>query len=140
MTDAFDELALTAEKLFARLEEKGNASLTESERVFVRVWSAAGQIDNGGFDQFFYNSSGDDAAQTPAAFRTIGAFGKAEIIQRAIALFPGGIAPADPEARAALLDELPDNAFQSLEEEYYANSEDVFDLLVSARLTALEAE
>ena len=62
-TEGFDVLARRVGPLFDRGEAAGLSSLTGPERVLFSVWGAGGQIENGGFDQFFYNSSGDYAAE-----------------------------------------------------------------------------
>jgi hypothetical protein len=70
------------------------------------VWAACGEIDNGGFDQFFYNASGDWALDTAAAFRAIGAEEGAAVIRAAVALFPDGGPSPDPHVRHRQLDDL----------------------------------
>ena len=48
-----------------------------------------GEVNNGGFDQFFYNSAGNNTADTILALQAIGAARTADIVKRAAAMFPG---------------------------------------------------
>jgi len=61
------------------------------------------EINNGGFDQFFFNSSGDKTAETIAALEVIGASHTAGIVRNAAARFPGGMPPTDRDERQNLL-------------------------------------
>ena len=79
--------------------------LSQAEKVFYLVFQLEGEVDNGGFSQFFYNSSGDFSNETPAALREIGANKTAAICDKA--LFPfGGALPQNRDEREAVLDNL----------------------------------
>jgi len=62
----------------------------ENERVVVLVWTAAGIIENGGFRYLFGSVLPGDAkcAHTIIALTRIGCVKAAEIVQRAVCLFP----------------------------------------------------
>jgi hypothetical protein len=85
------------------------------------------EVDNGGFHQFFNNSAGDMAADTIIALETIGAVQTANILQRATAMFPGGMPPQNRDERVAILWKLfPDpKVFYPLNEEFYAYPDDL---------------
>ena len=138
-TEGFDALARRVGPLFDRVEAAGLSSLTGPERVLFSVWGAGGQIENGGFDQFFYNSSGDYAAEALDGFRAIGAVGKAVVIEQAFALFPGSALPRDRDERIgalnALIAKAGEDVFQRLDEAFYAIPEDV-DALLAAYVQA----
>jgi hypothetical protein len=57
-----------------------------------------GQVNNGGFDQFFFNSSGDYAHEILTAYREIKAYNTVELIKNAIDLFPVLPVPKDTES------------------------------------------
>lgn len=69
----FEAVQRVADDVFRRANEVGFDRLRDEEQVFFCVWSAVGQIDNGGFYQFYYNSSGDWALESARAFEAIGA-------------------------------------------------------------------
>ena len=70
--------------------------LSESEKVFYFVFQLEGEVNNGGFSQFFYNSSGDFANETANALHEIGAYKMEEIYKTAIAAL-GGAVPKNPD-------------------------------------------
>jgi len=78
--------------------------LSQEERTFFLVFQLEAEVNNGGFSQFFYNSSGDFANETVAALREIGAEKMAKICERALALL-GGAVPENRSARTKMLDE-----------------------------------
>lgn len=70
------------------------------------LWHAGcfeGEVINGGLSQFFSNSSGNWSHESLAAIRRIGAALCAGVLERALALFPDGVAPADRQQRCEFL-------------------------------------
>jgi hypothetical protein len=51
----------------------GFRSITEAERIVLCVENLEGEVNNGGFDQYFFNSEGELPRETPAALEAIGA-------------------------------------------------------------------
>ena len=95
------------------------------------IGALEGEVNNGGFHQFFYNNAGDDTAETIKALETIGAIRMADIAKRAASMFPGGMPPKDRFARQdILLEKFPHAvAFQELDEEFYGYPDDLRALL-----------
>jgi hypothetical protein len=89
------------------------------------------EVNNGGFDQFFYNSAGDNTAETIHALEEIGAATMADIVRRAAAKFPGNMPPKDRFARQEILLQIsPDGeAFDELDGEFYGYPDDLAELL-----------
>lgn len=103
------DLFQVSEAVWAREEEHGYAGLTDAERVFLCVWSLEAEVNNGGFGQYFDNSAGDHAADTPQALRRLGADEMAGLVERALAPFGAAGPPAEREARWAALESLPES-------------------------------
>ena len=103
------------EKIQQKWARSGDDSLTEAENVFSCVNGLNMEVDNGGFDQYFYNSAGDFAQDAPAAFRAIGADLIAGIVSRACAVFPDGKPPRDREERQQLLLDIGEEGKQLLD-------------------------
>jgi len=140
--DIFTELADRVED-----GESGLDSLNEYERTILVTQALEGEVNNGGFLQFFDNSLSALAGEAEAAFRRIGAKKTAAICRRALKLFPQGL-PADWEERRAYLDEHVteaveeklekcDDAFYRYEDDlealnvaYVREHMDQFDLLI----------
>lgn len=107
-----------------RLREKRfelRAALSPAERRHVAMWDLDVEVKNGGFDQFFVNSSGDD---WEAALEGLTAFDppRAELLREATARFPQ---PPDRRNRErceqlAKLNQERERPFDDLDRRYYA--------------------
>lgn len=96
--------------VFARHEAAGFAALTEAERTVYCLDALEREVNNGGFEQFFFNSSGDTAIETLAALERLGAAHTAGLVRRAVLVFPAGRPAADRDEREKQLAALPENA------------------------------
>ena len=129
--DGVDLFAIS-DRVFNRFAEVGYDNLSTPEQVFITIWSLEADVNNGGFDQYFFNSWGDLAAQTPAALEAVGAAHTAEIVRRANQVFGKGGPSPDRNRRQKQLDSLPATAsgeFDSLDEAFYAYEDDLETLL-----------
>lgn len=79
--------------------------LSDAEKVFYMIYDLEGEVNNGGFMQFFDNSGGKFANETSAALRKIGADKTAVICDKAISAL-GVKMPTDWEERRAMLDDV----------------------------------
>ena len=92
--------------LSARVAEKcayGDdlTALSPAERVFYLTQTCEEEVNNGGFDQLFFNA-GFDLRELPETFRAIGAPKTAAICAKALAAL-GGEVPEDREERREVL-------------------------------------
>lgn len=78
------------------------AALSAYERVFYITQSCAAEVSNGGFAQFFFNSSGNFSCELVRAFTEIGAAKTAQICSMALGAF-GGALPTDSDERQKAL-------------------------------------
>lgn len=95
--------------------------LSPARRAWLLAWQVDGEVHNGGFDQYYLNSSGDGAADAPEAFRLFGHPQAAAIIERCNAVFPAG-PPRDSRQRLAAMGTLPESAaaiWSAADSEYY---------------------
>ncbi len=121
-------------KAYSTISEKekknGFDDLDEAERAFLRVWELEAEINNGGFDQYFFNSSGDHCLETKESLIRIGAQKTAEILADAMFLFPDGEPSKDQTKRQNQLKEVsPDSdRFESHDQRFLAYEEDVSGL------------
>jgi hypothetical protein len=60
------------------------AELGPSFQAFYVSWLVEAEVMNGGFNQFFWNSSSQFAEQTPRALETIGAVQAAQVMRKAL--------------------------------------------------------
>lgn len=98
------------------------------------------EVNNGGFDQFFFNSAGNEAALIMQALEAVGASKTAAIVRRACAKFPGGMPPTDRFARQDLLLDIvqmpanaPEQAFDREDDAFLAYEEDLAALVAAYR-------
>ena len=99
----------------AELWRESLSSLTQPELYFRSTWELEGDVNNGGFCQYFYNSSGDTAFIVLEALDAIDAHQCAAIVKRALSVFPSGLVPQDRGHREILLDRLPEAVLEPLE-------------------------
>jgi hypothetical protein len=107
--------------VFARHESAGFEALTEAEQTVYCLDALEREVNNGGFEQFFFNSSGDTALETVAALERLGAAHTAGLVRRAVSVFPPGRPAADRDEREKQLAALPENtrdAWRALDEAF----------------------
>src|SRR5208282_1452441 len=104
-------------------ELKHIALATPGQRALYVVTLFLREVDNGGLDQFFFNSSGMYAAEICKALRLLGADEQAAAFEQALKFFPGSRVPLDQDDRQAVLKDIPKARrramFRPLEEELY---------------------
>jgi len=102
------------------------------QQVFSAIWAVESEVNNGGFSQYFANSSCETAGFVVQALNMIDAPRTAEICKRAIAVaFPDGL-PADPEAISSAASDFPSETEQkldALDREFYQYPHDLTELL-----------
>lgn len=84
--------------------------LTEPQKQFYYNQNLEKEVNNGGFSQYFINSSGDFAHETVLSLRAIGADKTAEILQQAIDQFPNKRVPKDREERIRMVEKIEPKA------------------------------
>lgn len=105
---------------------------SEQQKVFSAIWALEGQVNNGGFAQYFSSWDGDTANFAPSALRRIGANSCAEIVERALKIVSKQPLPEAYEERSALLDSLSQDTLDKLEEfdsDFFSYPDNLTDLL-----------
>ncbi len=105
--------------------------LTEKERIILVLLDLAEEVNNGGFEQYYSNSSGDFANEIIDALKTIGAEKTLVVCQKANAVF-GEQVPKDREERNMFLAEkMTDEQREILEkcdEEFFITCSEISEL------------
>jgi hypothetical protein len=137
-TDTGHLAATENERRLIRLSETGRFSeldfdkLSEPERVFQAIYELEADVNNGGFHQYFFNSSGDTAFAVEEALTAIGAQATAKLVAQAKSIFPGSAPPRDRSRRQALLQAISttQNALlDRLDREFYKYPDDLTQLV-----------
>lgn len=105
---------------------------SESQKVFSSVWALESEVNNGGFSQYFLNSSAETAAFVAKALDAIGAPRTADICRRAVErAFPDGL-PATTEEISSAAADFSDELLaelDSVDREFFAYPHDLTELL-----------
>ena len=105
--------------------------LTEPQKIFYYNQNLEREINNGGFNQFFCNSSGDNTHETILSLKTIGAEKTATILQKAIEQFPNKTVPKDRVIRTEIVEKIEEFAneiWNLLDEEFFNYEDDLNSL------------
>lgn len=106
--------------------------MTAAELVVYRVSCLITEVDNGGFHQFFHNSTGEFSLETAEALRRIGAEQTAALVEAGCGLFPQGGPAKDYRQRRIQLEGFTLDQFEilrDLQNQFYARKEDL-DLML----------
>jgi hypothetical protein len=99
-----------------------------------------GEVDNGGFEQYFTNSSGDNLYEAMTALDLIGAVRTASILRRACAKFPTGLPDRDWDRRQRQLDLVYRRGMFDTEDQDFFREDDDLEALVRAYELAEDRE
>ena len=91
-----------------RIQTMGYQSFTRGERLYYSVWWFMAETNNGGLHQFFFNDSGAYATDALWSLESVGSSKTADILRRAIMIFPESRVPTDILERRQVLCDLPD--------------------------------
>jgi hypothetical protein len=95
------------------------ARLNKGQRALNALFEVDAEVQDGGFSQFYFNSSGSFAEDVPAAARAIGADRYARLAEAANRVLMGGqtfAVPRESSPRVARLEGLPEEAFARLDD------------------------
>ena len=123
---------LAAQQALDRLAKSGFDALSPADRILASVWTFESNVANRGLRQYFTSAAGDMAHFVPGALKTIGAVERADIANRANAIFGVGGRPPDRARRRELAGSLSEEAreaLRDLETRFYDSREDVDELL-----------
>ena len=104
------------------------------QKVFLFVENLEREINNGGFNQFYFNSSGDFSQETVDALLEIGANKTAEIVKKANSEFKNGIVPKDRTERQSeleLIEEKAEEIWNECDSEFYKYQDNLTELLIA---------
>ena len=126
-----DSLVLAFEQAIGQKAERdGMQSLTDEERIVLAVEALEREVNNGGYDQFFVNSSREFALIIVGALERIGCKKTANITQKAIKAL--GISDLRSDAIEAIIctrDEGRRTKLNHCDDAYYKNAEPIAERL-----------
>lgn len=102
--------------------------LTGQQKNFHYIQELEREVNNGGFFQYFFNSSGDFTHETISALKAIKAGKTVKILQMAIDPFPNKTVPKDREERQIVLstiEEATKDIWNHLDQHFFAYEDDL---------------
>ena len=127
LSEAFEDAA-------SRFTGNNFDSLSVRDQILVAVWGLEADVNNGGFDQYYFNTSGGQAWFAPVALKSVGAHRVAAIVERANGMFGKLGPPRDPDERQSALFAITDadeNVWEELDRAFYEYPDDISALLVT---------
>lgn len=124
------------------LDQKGWGGLTEAQRHVLAARILIDQVNNGGFAQYFVNSSGNQWPMALAGLQAMGAHQDASLVQKAVDFFGPHGPSTDRDMRHRQLAKLVkdnDDVFSPLEKVFYENKDDR-EVLLMRYITEHEAD
>lgn len=111
----------------------GLAALTQPQRRYSAVKALDLEVRNGGFSQYFFNSSGDEWKSALAALEAMGSKERLELLQQALSKFDKS-SPSESRNRRmeqlAKIESGNESVFRDLETRYYKSSENLDVLML----------
>jgi Domain of unknown function (DUF4375) len=101
------------------------ARMTPGQRALYALNAATDEINNGGFSQYYWNSSGALAMPAIGGARLVGAKPYEQLLRGGAALFPDGRVPTEHARRQELVDsgEVPEGKLSALDERWFQAEE-----------------
>ena len=123
-----DEKIIEIDRIVNELATDGIDKLSNPQKIFYHNQGLEKELNNGGFDQYFFNSSGKYAHETVFSLQAIGANITAQILQKAVDLFPNKTVPKDRDERIEAIRAIEGFAtdiWEELDQEFYEYREDL---------------
>jgi len=129
-----EKITRIGEIIGKKIPEKDNFSnLNEFEKTFIYLDILEDSVTNGGFIQFFFNSSGQFTHEVFQAYLAIKAENTVDILTKAIYLFPVIPVPKNLRARQQILMEKDTNIdlWDELDTQFYKYEDNIISLTLA---------
>jgi hypothetical protein len=134
LNDDAEKITRIGEIIGKKIPAKDNFSnLNEFEKTVIYIDVLEDNVTNGGFIQFFFNSSGQFTHEIFHAYLAIKAETTIDILTKAIYLFPEMPVPKDPRIRQQILMEKDSNIdlWDTLDAEFYKYEDNIMQLTLA---------
>lgn len=108
--------------------------LPRRDKILITIWGLEADVNNGGFDQYYFNGSGDQAFFAVDALEEIGARNMAAIVREANAKFGANGPARDPNTRQRQLLQVTasgEDVFDALDRRFCDYPDDIAALLIA---------
>ena len=96
--------------------------LTKGQQAIFSTWIVEGEVNNGGFNQFYFNSSGQYANMAVEGFETVGAIKFAHLMKEANKLYAsinGDLEKFDDGTLESFSESYNENPLNELDDKFY---------------------
>lgn len=131
---AFHNLDGFLDRIFEVLPSSGFDALSQPQKLYYAAFVCHNEVNNGGFSQYFMNSSGSHWQDALAGFKAMGFVERSEILNEAVRKFGKESPSTNRQTRIGQLAELTsreENVFYALETRYF-DCKETFEV-ISAR-------
>ncbi len=107
--------------------------LSQSEKNIVYIEELEREVNNGGFEQFFSNSSGDYTEEVISALAVIGSKVFLDLMITAKNEFPNSLVPKDRSKRQEIIEQISEKAsdkWSVLDNRFFKYEENIYTLLI----------
>lgn len=126
-----DKIARIGEIIGRKIPSRDSfQNLNDFERTFVYVDVFEKHTSNGGFEEFFWNSSGQFSHEILEAYEKIGAIHTASLIYDAFRLFGEIPIPKSIEHRRAIINGIDPKTWEVLDREFYKSKDPIISLIL----------
>ena len=127
-----DKIARIGEIIGKKIPERDAfTGLNTYEKTFIYIDIFENHTTNGGFEEFFWNSSGQYSHEILEAYEAIGATKTATLIYNAFTAFGEIPIPKDNAFRKKILTDLKSEAWDVLDQAFYKSKENIVPLILS---------
>ncbi|MFV0190838.1 DMP19 family protein [Empedobacter falsenii] len=135
-SNEIDDILISLDNYINELCEYGENInvLTKPQMTFFLNQNFEKEINNGGLNQFFYNSSGEFSFETVQSLKEIKAFYTATILEEAICQFPNNNVPKDRDSREEIIEEIEhiaNDVWEDLDSKLYEYEDNLSELNLS---------
>lgn len=109
-------------------------ALSQRDKILIAIWGLEADVNNGGFDQYYFNGAGDQALFAAGALEEIGARNMAAIVREANQKFGANGPARDRTTRQEQLERLTasdEGLFDPLDRRFYDYPDDIAALLIA---------
>lgn len=118
-------LLAVGDKIHEKYYKTGFQELTESEQVIFCMMGLEGEVNNGGFDQFFLNSSSKYKVETLDSLRRINASYTASLLEEAIRVVEDPNLQGEKDGENT---DIQSERLNVLDDKFYEYKEDLLEL------------
>ena len=107
--------------------------LNKSQRILIIIENLEREINNGGFNQFYFNSSGDFANETIECLKIVRAEKTAKIVEKANEQWENGIVPQNRTERQITLEKnknKTESIWEQCDNDFYEYQDNISELLI----------